>query len=136
MVKLIIGGTGSGKTKTIIELVNTAVKEEKGSVVCIAKGDKLKFDISYDARLVNVSDYMVEGYKGLLGFVSGIHAGNYDISKIFIDSLYKILGSREPATAEAFLKELDAFANKHNVEFTVALSEEETAITECMKKYL
>lgn len=136
MVKLIVGGTGTGKTKTIIELVNAAVKEEKGSVVCIAKGDKLKFDISYDARLVNVSDYMVEGYKGLLGFVAGIHAGNYDISKIYIDSLYKILGSREPATAEAFLKELDAFATKHGVDFTVALSEEETAITESMKKYL
>lgn len=93
MVKLIVGGTGTGKTKTIIELVNAAVKEEKGSVVCIAKGDKLKFDISYDARLVNISDYMVEGYKGLLGFVSGIHAGNYDITKIYIDSLYKLLDS-------------------------------------------
>lgn len=136
MVKLIVGGTGTGKTKTIIEQVNAAVKEEKGSVVCLAKGDKLKFDISHDARLVDVSDYMVEGYKGLLGFVSGIHAGNYDISRIFIDSLYKILGSREPATAESFLKELDAFAAKHNVDFIVALSEEELAITEGMKKYI
>lgn len=136
MVKLIVGGTGTGKTKTIIELVNAAVKEEKGSVVCIAKGDKLKFDISYDARLVNVSDYMVEGCKGLLGFVSGIHAGNYDISQVFIDSLYKILDSRDTAVAETFLKELDAFAEKHSVKFTVALSEEETAITESMKKYL
>ncbi|MGM9613343.1 MAG: hypothetical protein ACI3XZ_07535 [Butyricicoccus sp.] len=136
MVKLIVGGTGTGKTKTIIELVNAAVKEEKGSVVCIAKGDKLKFDISYDARLVNISDYMVEGYKGLLGFVSGIHAGNYDITKIYIDSLYKLLDSKEPATAEAFLKEIDAFSTKHSVDFTVALSEDETSITEGMKKYL
>ena len=94
MVKLIVGGTGTGKTKTIIELVNAAVKEEKGSVVCLAKGDKLKFDISHDARLVNISDYMVEGYKGLLGFVSGIHAGNYDITKIYIDSLYKLITPR------------------------------------------
>ncbi len=29
MVKLIVGGAGTGKTKTIIELVNAAVKEEK-----------------------------------------------------------------------------------------------------------
>ena len=55
----------------------------KRQVVCIAKGDKLKFDISHDARLVNVSDYMVEGYKGLLGFLSGIHAGNYDICLLY-----------------------------------------------------
>ena len=136
MVKLIVGGTGTGKTKTIIELVNAAVKEEKGSVVCIAKGDKLKFDISHDARLVNVSDYMVDGYKGLLGFVCGIHAGNYDITKVYIDSLYKLLDCKDPAVAETFLKELDAFSKQHDVDFTVALSEVETAITESMKKYL
>ena len=136
MVKLIVGGTGTGKTKTIIELVNAAVKDEKGSVVCIAKGDKLKFDISYDARLIDISDYMVDGYKGLLGFVAGIHAGNYDITKIYIDSLYKLLDCRDAAVAETFLKELDAFSSKHSVDFTVALSEEETAITESMKKYL
>ena len=121
MVKLIVGGTGTGKTKTIIELVNAAVKDEKGSVVCIAKGDKLKFDISYDARLIDISDYMVDGYKGLLGFVAG---------------LYKLLDCRDTAVAETFLKELDAFSSKHSVDFTVALSEEETAITESMKKYL
>ena len=57
MVKLIFGATGSGKTKTIIDMVNSAVKESKGNVVCIAKGDKLKFDISYDARLINVDEY-------------------------------------------------------------------------------
>ena len=136
MVKLIVGGTGTGKTKTIIELVNAAVKEEKGSVVCIAKGDKLKFDISHDARLVNVSDYMVEGYKGLLGFLSGIHAGNYDITKVYIDSLYKLLDCKDPSVAETFLKDLDAFSTKHSVDFTVALSEVETSITESMKKYL
>lgn len=136
MVKLIVGGTGTGKTKTMIELVNAAVKEEKGSVVCIAKGSKLKFDISHGARLVNISDYAVNGVNGLLGFVSGIHAGNYDITQIYIDSLYKILDTRETTAAEAFLKELDAFASKHSVNFTVALSENETAITESMKKYL
>ena len=136
MVKLIVGGTGTGKTKTIIELVNAAVKEEKGSVVCIAKGDKLKFDISHDARLVNVSDYMVEGSKGLLGFLSGIHAGNYDITKVYIDSLYKLLDCKDPSVAETFLKDLDAFSTKHSVDFTVALSEVETSITESMKKYL
>ena len=108
----------------------------KRQVVCIAKGDKLKFDISHDARLVNVSDYMVEGYKGLLGFLSGIHAGNYDITKVYIDSLYKLLDCKDPSVAETFLKELDAFSTKHSVDFTVALSEVETSITESMKKYL
>lgn len=136
MVKLIVGGAGSGKTKTIIELVNAAVKEEKGSVVCLTKGSKLTFDISHDARLVNVSDYAVNGYDGLLGFLCGIHAGNYDITRIYIDGLYKVSGVKDPAQAEKFLDQLNAFADTHTVKFTVSLSEDDAAITEGMKKYI
>lgn len=136
MVKLIMGEKGTGKTKTIIDMVNDAVEKEKGSVVCIAKGNKLTFDISHDARLVDVDDYSVTGYHGLLGFVSGIHAANYDISQFFIDSLYKIVGDEKPEHAEKFLKELDAFATKHSVKFTVAMSDDESKATEAMKKFL
>jgi ABC-type branched-subunit amino acid transport system ATPase component len=39
MIKLFIGGKGSGKTKTLIELTNNAAQTSKGSVVCIEKGD-------------------------------------------------------------------------------------------------
>ena len=135
MVKLIVGGAGSGKTKTIIELVNAAVKDEKGSVVCITKGDKLRFDISRDARLVNISEYAVSSYDGLLGFLCGIHAGNYDITHIYIDGLYKVAGVKDPSQAESFLDKLNAFADTHTVKFTVALSEDDAAVTEGMKKY-
>ena len=75
MVKLIIGGTGSGKTKELIDQVNAAVKEEKGSVVCISRGNKLTFDISHDARLIDAADYPVSDIASLLGFVGGLHAG-------------------------------------------------------------
>lgn len=136
MVKLIMGSTGTGKTKKIIDLVNEAVTNEKGSVVCIAKGNKLTFDISHDARLVDVSDYSVHGYAGLLGFLSGIHAGNYDISQFFIDSLYKVVDDSKPENAEKFLRELDAFATQHNVKFTVAISEDEAKATDAMKKFM
>lgn len=136
MVKLIMGGAGTGKTKTIIDLVNVAVKEEKGSVVCIEKGDKLKFDVSHDARLINVSDYAVGSYPALLGFVAGLHAGNYDISKVFVDGLYKIVDCKDVNAAEKFLLDLDAFSAKHSVDFVVALSEEDVQATDVMKKYL
>ncbi len=136
MVKLIMGETGTGKTKTIIDLVNDAVATEKGSVVCIARGNKLTFDISHDARLVDVTDYSVSGYQGLLGFVSGIHAGNYDITQFFIDSLYKIAEDEKAEHAENFLRELDAFAEKHGVKFTVAISDDESHATDAMKKFM
>ena len=129
MVKLIIGGTGSGKTKELIDQVNAAVKEEKGSVVCISRGDKLTFDISHDARLIDAKEYPIKGYEGLLGFVG-------DITRVFIDGLYKITGEKDAAKAETFLNELSAFSEKHTVNFVVSLSEDPAAATEGMKKYL
>ncbi|MBS6641458.1 hypothetical protein [Agathobaculum sp.] len=136
MVKLIIGGTGSGKTKEIVDQVNAAVKEEKGSVVCISRGNKLTFDISHDARLIDATDYPIKDYASLLGFVCGIHAGNYDITRVFIDSLYKIAGIKDVDQAEAFLNDLEKFSEKHSVNFTVAMSEDQSAITEGMKRFL
>ena len=136
MVKLIIGGTGSGKTKEIVDQVNAAVKEEKGSVVCISRGNKLTFDISHDARLIDATDYPIKDYASLLGFVCGIHAGNYDITRVFIGSLYKIAGVKDVAQAEEFLNNLEKFSEKHSVNFTVAMSEDQTAITEGMKRFL
>nr|WP_302650111.1 hypothetical protein [uncultured Agathobaculum sp.] len=136
MVKLIVGGTGSGKTKEIVDQVNAAVQEEKGSVVCISRGNKLTFDISHDARLIDATAYPIKDYDSLLGFVCGIHAGNYDITRVFIDSLYKIAGVKDVAQAEAFLNNLEAFSNQHSVNFTVAMSEDASAITEGMKRFL
>ena len=136
MVKLIIGGTGSGKTNEIVDQVNAAVKEEKGSVVCISRGNKLTFDISHDARLIDATDYPIKDYASLLGFVCGIHAGNYDITRVFIDSLYKIAGIKDVDQAEAFLNDLEKFSEKHSVNFTVAMSEDQSAITEGMKRFL
>lgn len=59
MIKLIIGKKGSGKTKALIEMVNSALAVTKGSVVCIEKGDKLKFDINYHCRLIDTDDYLI-----------------------------------------------------------------------------
>lgn len=136
MVKLIIGGTGTGKTKTLIEQVNAAVQEEKGSVVCISHGNKLTFDISYGARLINIVEYPVKNYESLLGFLCGLHAGNYDISRVFIDGLYKIAGVKDPVRAEAFLAALDEVSTQHHVNFTISLSEDAATITEGMKRFL
>ena len=106
MVKLIIGGTGSGKTKELIDQVNAAVKEEKGSVVCISRGNKLTFDISHDARLIDAADYPVSDIASLLGFVGGLHAGNYDITHVFVDNFTKMLTEVSEQQIAEFLHRL------------------------------
>ena len=93
MVRVIMGVKGTGKTKQMIELINEAAKTEAGSVVCIERGAKLTYDIHNSIRLVEASDYSIDSFDALKGFVCGLYAGNYDISQIFIDSLCKIVPS-------------------------------------------
>ena len=136
MVKLLVGHKGSGKTKQMIDMINSAVQTEHGNVVCIEKGKKLTFDIHYQIRLVEASNYDLADYTALKGFVSGLYAGNYDITHVFIDSLTKIAGGECNAETEAFLDWLNAFGEEHNIKFTVTVSGDPATATEGMKKFM
>lgn len=135
MVRVIMGKKGSGKTKQMIDLINSAVQTEHGNVVCIEKGEKLTFDIHYQIRLVESSDYDIASYTALKGFVSGLYAGNYDITHVFIDSLTKIVGGDTNVETENFLDWLNAFSEKHNIKFTVTISDDASLASEGIKKY-
>ena len=135
MVRVIMGKKGSGKTKQMIEMINAAVQTEHGNVVCIEKGEKLTFDIHYQIRLVEASQYDIASYTALKGFVSGLYAGNYDITHVFIDSLTKIAGGDCNADTEAFLDWLNKFGEAHNLKFTVTISDDASLASEGIKKY-
>ena len=136
MVRVIMGVKGTGKTKQMIELINTAVQNEHGNVVCIERGPKLTYDINYKIRLVEASHYDMKDYDFLKGFVSGLYAGNYDITHIFIDSLTKIVPSEATDLAvEDFLDWLNDFGEDNNIKFTVTISADSSLATDGVKKY-
>ena len=135
MIRVIMGKKGSGKTKQMIDMINNAVQTEHGNVVCIERGNKLTFDISYQIRLVESSQYDIADYTALKGFVSGLYAGNYDITHIFIDSLTKIVGGECNNDTENFLDWLNLFGEKHNIKFTIAISDDASLATEGIKEY-
>ena len=135
MIRVIVGKKGSGKTKQVIEMINSAVDTEHGNVVCIEKGEKLMLDISHKIRLVEASDYDIADYTAMKGFISGLYAGNYDITHIFIDSLTKIIGAEVNFETEKFLDWLNAFSQKNGIKFTITISDEESLMSEGIKKY-
>ena len=135
MIRVIVGKKGSGKTKQVIEMINSAVDTEHGNVVCIEKGEKLMLDISHKIRLVEASEYDIADYTAMKGFISGLYAGNYDITHIFIDSLTKIIGAEVNFETEKFLDWLNAFSEKHNIKFTVTISDDASLASEGIKKY-
>ena len=124
MIKLFIGGKGSGKTKTLIELVNNATSASNGNVVCIEKGDKLIHDITYKARLIDTDAYSVNDADALYGFIAGILASNSDITDIFVDSGLKIIGN-DTAAFENMLAKLDKITADVNLVMTASIAVED-----------
>ena len=135
MLKLITGIPGTGKTKTLIGMVNEAVKTSKGNVVCIEKGIKLRFDIDYNARLINADEYLIDDAQSLFGFVSGVIASNHDVTEIFIDAALKICNYDIVAFEKAIL-ELDSLSEKTGVNIVLTSSIPKGEESETIKKYL
>ena len=135
MVKLIVGVRGTGKTKTLIALVNDTAATSKGSVICIEKGNKLNYDITHKARLIDADAYMIADAQALYGFVAGIAASNHDITDMFIDSTLKICANDAPSF-EKFVLEMDELSAKLGFTVTMTASMPPEELGDTLKKYL
>ena len=135
MINVIMGLKGSGKTKKLIDSINEAVASAHGDVVCIEYGKKLTYDINYRVRLVDSKEYGINSLDMLKGFLSGLHAGNFDITNVFIDNLYKTIGD-DTAAGEEFVAWCAKFAADNNMEITITISQDPSEVSEGMKQYL
>ena len=135
MLKLIIGVKGTGKTKTLINLVNGALEVTKGDVVCIEKGTQLRYDIKPAARLVNADEYMITDAQSLYGFIAGILASNHDVSDLFVDSALKIC-NEDRVAFEKLVLAVDELCSKMNVNVVMTSSLPVEEASDTIKKYL
>lgn len=134
MIKLIVGTKGSGKTKTMIDLINEATKIATGNVVVIEKSMQLTTSINHAARLVDVDEYKINSAEMLYGFVAGVLAGNYDITEMFIDGILKVCG-HDLEAAGRVLNAINAIAGD-SVNVTVTVSADVNSLPESIKKFL
>ena len=135
MIHVIMGLKGSGKTKKLIDAIHAAVAEAHGDVVCIEYGRKLTYDVTYKVRLVDSKEYAISNPDMLKGFLSGLHAGNFDITNVYIDNLYKTIGS-DRAAGEDFILWCAAFAEADNMNITISVSDDPAEASEAIKAYL
>ena len=135
MIKVIMGLKGSGKTKKLIDSINETVKQAAGDVVCIEYGKKLTYDVNYRVRLVDSEEYAISNSDMLKGFLSGLHAGNFDITNVYIDNLYKTIGT-DRANGEEFVTWCAKFAEANKMNITITISDDVALASEEVKKYL
>ena len=136
MVKLIMGLKGAGKTAQLVQDINEAIKTENGSMVCIEQGTKLRYDIDSRVRLIEYQEYKLSDLPSLKAFISGLYAGNFDVSHIFIESFYKLLKDGTPADVEDFVLWCDTFGATRGIDFTILVSEDPATVSETLKKYM
>ena len=135
MIQVIMGLKGSGKTKKLIDSINETLATATGDVVCIEYGKKLTYDVNYRVRLVDSQEYGISNPDMLKGFLSGLHAGNFDITNVYIDNLYKTIGT-DRAAGEAFILWCAEFAQTNNMNITVTVSDDPAEASEAVKQYL
>ncbi len=121
MIKIIYGEKGTGKTKQIVDSANESVKRAKGVVVYIDKDSNRIHDLERAIRLVDTSEYGISDQCGLLAFIKGMLAANFDIEKIYIDGMAKIVHSTIDEMGVVY-NGIDDIAHKHNVDFVITAS--------------
>ena len=121
MVQIIAGKKGKGKTKYLLDMANTAVKEAKGSIVYLDKSVKHMYELSNKVRLINVAEFPVTTSEGFIGFLCGIISQDHDLEVMYLDSFLK-LASLEGEDISATLAELDQLSTKYHVNFVLSVS--------------
>jgi hypothetical protein len=135
MVELLIGKKGTGKTKSLLEKVNNALSVAKGNVVFISNNTSSNmYDISSKVRMADTSDFEIKTYSEFLGFICGIISRDYDITNIFVDGTFKIVGSDNLDGFEEFLNRLQEVSTKFNISFVLSVSIDADAAPEYIKK--
>ena len=139
MIHIIMGLKGSGKTKKMLDEMHEAMKSATGDVVCIEFGKTLTYDVNYRVRLVDAKEYGINNVEMLKGFLSGLHAGNFDITNVYVDNLYKTIGKpigENAAMVEEFVAWAESFAEANNMNLTFTVSDDASTAPAILTKYL
>lgn len=132
MVQLIVGKKGKGKTKLLLDKVNTAVKEIPGNIVYLDKSTKHMYELNNKVRLVDVSEYLLDSTDAFLGFVTGIISQDHDLQQMYFDSFLKI-ACLEGADISTAIAKLEDISNRFKVDFVLSVSLDEAELPEAIR---
>ena len=140
MVQLIVGKKGKGKTKQLLDKVNSEVKDISGSIVYLDKSTKHMYELNNKVRLIDVSRYMIENESEFLGFVCGIISQDHDLEQMYFDSFLKIanlegqnIAALEGKDISAVIEKLDKMSDFFQVDFILSVSMDEAELPEAVK---
>ncbi len=132
MVQLILGKKGKGKTKYLLDKVNSEVQKVSGNIVYLDKSTKHMYELNNKIRLIDVSEHMISDSNEFVGFVCGIISQDHDLEQMYFDSFLKI-ACKEDGDIESVINKLDKISDKFKVDFVLSASLDESEIPETLK---
>ena len=135
MVQLIVGKKGKGKTKQLLDKVNSAIKTAEGNIVYLDKSTKHMYELNNKVRLIDLSEFDVQNSSEFIGFLSGILSQDNDLERIFLDSFLKISKVTDEELADV-LKRLQTMGEKYQVSFVLSVSKDASQLPECAKEMI
>lgn len=133
MVQLIAGNKGKGKTKHLLDKVNSEVKSITGNIVYLDKSTKHMYELNNKVRLIDVSQFMIENGSEFIGFVCGIISQDHDLQQMYFDSFLKI-SCLEDADITDTIAKLEKISASTDVDFILSVSRDESELPEVVKK--
>lgn len=133
MVQFIVGKEGKGKTKHLLDKVNTEIKDAQGNVVYLDKSTKHMFELNNKIRLIDVPEYLVTDSDEFIGFICGIISQDHDLQKMYFDSFLKIACMQEDEL-EKVVSKIEKISEKFHVDFVISLSRDESELPESIRK--
>lgn len=133
MVQFIVGREGKGKTKHLLDKVNTEIKDAQGNVVYLDKSTKHMFELNNKIRLIDVPEYLVTDSDEFIGFICGIISQDHDLQKMYFDSFLKI-ACVEADNLEKVIEKIEKISEKFHVDFVISVSRDESELPENMRK--
>ena len=121
MVQLIIGNKGRGKTRYLLEKVNSEVKVILGNICYLDKSSKHMFELNNRVRLINVSDFAIENTDQFIGFICGIISQDHDLEQMYFDSFLKI-AHLEGQDITAAIKRIQKIGDMFGVSFIISIA--------------
>ncbi len=133
MVQLIVGNKGKGKTKHLLDKVNTQVLEATGNIVYLDKSTKHMYELNNKVRLINVSDYMVASSDEFVGFISGIISQDHDLQMMFLDNFLSI-AYLDGKDITPVVDKLEKLGESFGVDFVLSVGVNEDELPEALKE--
>lgn len=133
MIEIIAGEKGKGKTKELLNRVNSAVTAASGNIVYLDKSQKHMYELNNKVRLINVTDYPIDNCDEFLGFVCGVVSQDNDLEEMYLDSFLTIASLETDEEICHSIQKLDVISEKYNVKFILSVSRNESALPDSAK---